>query len=63
MCEASLLHREYYHNVASGVAQWEHPQHSFLTGITNRLLMWGESNPTHNTAAMARAQPTSRVVR
>ena len=45
---------EYYYNAPSGVAQWEHPQTSFLTGVAMRLLRWREGNQHDEKRIMGR---------
>ena len=35
-CETSD-HKVYYWNAALSISQWEHPQHSYLSGVATRL--------------------------
>ena len=48
---------EYYYNAPSGVAQWEHPQTSFLTGVATRLLRWREGSKHDDKRGLGR-RPT-----
>ena len=50
--------REYYCNAAFGLAQWEHPQLSFLTGVARRLRRAVQGRPT---VANVMAAPSEAV--